>query len=253
VLDEAHGGTGRPRSSGFLERHARLRRSRQDRDLRHALSRVRPTPTPMRIVLMSHGRIVADVRPPRSKRRVGGRIIRATLPDVDLTSLQALRGSDHGRSQGRRGHADCSDSDATLRDLLTAFPQVSRHRAVRGAGTGRGLSGVDARPRRGGAVIEMTYLRLRSAAHLAHRDSCCSPLAFPLCCLSRRRSAQGRDRGRRLSSPLLDDGHDRVGIDGRVISTGAYAARARRRLDEAVAHHALPHVVVLQRQDLLRI
>jgi len=41
---------------------------------------------------MSHGRIVADGAPTEIKATVGGRIIRATLPDVDLTSLQALRG-----------------------------------------------------------------------------------------------------------------------------------------------------------------
>jgi ABC-2 type transport system ATP-binding protein len=86
-----------------------------------------------RIVLMSHGRIVADGAPTEIKATVGGRIIRATLPDVDLTSLQALRGVTTVDRKGDAVTLNCSDSDATLRDLLTAFPQV-RDIEVRGAG-----------------------------------------------------------------------------------------------------------------------
>ncbi|MGB8197847.1 MAG: ABC transporter ATP-binding protein, partial [Acidimicrobiales bacterium] len=41
------------------------------------------------VILMSHGRIVADGAPTEIKATVGGRIIRATLPGVELTSLQA--------------------------------------------------------------------------------------------------------------------------------------------------------------------
>ena len=59
-----------------------------------------------RIILMSHGRIVADGAPTEIKATVGGRIIRATLPDVDVTALQALRGVTRGRPQGRRGHVE---------------------------------------------------------------------------------------------------------------------------------------------------
>ena len=86
-----------------------------------------------RIVLMSHGRIVADGAPTEIKATVGGRIISATLPDVDLTSLQALRGVTTVDRKGDAVTLNCSDSDATLRDLLTAFPQV-RDIEVRGAG-----------------------------------------------------------------------------------------------------------------------
>jgi ABC-2 type transport system ATP-binding protein len=86
-----------------------------------------------RIVLMSHGRIVADGAPTEIKATVGGRIIRATLPDVALTELQALRGV---TSVDRKGDAitlNCSDSDATLRDLFTTYPLI-RDIEVRGAG-----------------------------------------------------------------------------------------------------------------------
>jgi ABC-2 type transport system ATP-binding protein len=86
-----------------------------------------------RIILMSHGRIVADGAPTEIKATVGGRIIRATLPDVDVTALRALRGV---TAVDRRGDAvtlNCTDSDATLRDLLAGYPAI-RDIEVRGAG-----------------------------------------------------------------------------------------------------------------------
>ena len=45
-----------------------------------------------RIVLMAHGRIVADGPATEIKAQVGRRTVRATLPDVDLASLGALPG-----------------------------------------------------------------------------------------------------------------------------------------------------------------
>ena len=45
-----------------------------------------------RVVLMAHGRIVADGPPTEIKARVGRRTIRATLPDVDRRELAALPG-----------------------------------------------------------------------------------------------------------------------------------------------------------------
>ena len=53
-----------------------------------------------RIILMSHGRIVADGAPTEIKATVGGRIIRATLPGVDVAALHALRGVTARRPQG---------------------------------------------------------------------------------------------------------------------------------------------------------
>jgi ABC-2 type transport system ATP-binding protein len=86
-----------------------------------------------RIVLMSHGRIVADGAPTEIKATVGGRIIRATLPGVQLSELQSLRGVTAVDRKGDAITLNCSDSDATLRELLAAFPQI-RDIEVRGAG-----------------------------------------------------------------------------------------------------------------------
>jgi ABC-2 type transport system ATP-binding protein len=86
-----------------------------------------------RIVLMSHGRIVADGAPTEIKATVGGRIIRATLPDVDVARLHALAGVTAVDRKGDAITLNCSDSDATLRDLFTRFPLI-RDIEVRGAG-----------------------------------------------------------------------------------------------------------------------
>jgi ABC-2 type transport system ATP-binding protein len=86
-----------------------------------------------RIVLMSHGRIVADGAPTEIKATVGGRLIRATLPEVDLSSLLAMRGVTSADRKGDAITLNCWDSDATLRDLFGAFPQI-RDIEVRGAG-----------------------------------------------------------------------------------------------------------------------
>jgi ABC-2 type transport system ATP-binding protein len=86
-----------------------------------------------RIILMSHGRIVADGAPTEIKATVGGRIIRATLPDVDVTALSSLRGVTGVDRRGDAVTLNCTDSDATLRDLLGAYPAI-RDIEVRGAG-----------------------------------------------------------------------------------------------------------------------
>ncbi len=86
-----------------------------------------------RVILMSHGRIVADGAPTEIKATVGGRIIRATLPGVDLSTLQAMSGVTSVDRKGDAVTLNCSDSDATLRELLAAFPTI-RDIEVRGAG-----------------------------------------------------------------------------------------------------------------------
>jgi ABC-2 type transport system ATP-binding protein len=86
-----------------------------------------------RIILMSHGRIVADGAPTEIKATVGGRIIRATLPDVEITALSELRGVTAVDRKGDAVTLNCTDSDATLRDLLAAYPAI-RDIEVRGAG-----------------------------------------------------------------------------------------------------------------------
>jgi ABC-2 type transport system ATP-binding protein len=86
-----------------------------------------------RIVLMSHGRIVADGAPTEIKATVGGRIIRATLPGVELSVLSAMRGVTAVDRKGDAITLNCSDSDTTLRDLFASFPLI-RDIEVRGAG-----------------------------------------------------------------------------------------------------------------------
>jgi ABC-2 type transport system ATP-binding protein len=86
-----------------------------------------------RIVLMARGRIVADGSATEIKAKVGGRTIRATLPDVEPVALGALVGV---TSVDRRGEAvilSCGDSDAALRALLGAYPDA-HDIEVRGAG-----------------------------------------------------------------------------------------------------------------------
>jgi ABC-2 type transport system ATP-binding protein len=86
-----------------------------------------------RIVLMARGRIVADGPATEIKSVVGGRTIRATLPDADLGELQALPGV---TSADRRGEAillTCADSDAAVRALLAGWPAV-RDLEITGAG-----------------------------------------------------------------------------------------------------------------------
>jgi len=75
-----------------------------------------------RIVLLAHGQIVADGPATEIKAQVGSRTIRATLPEVAVAALGSLPGV---RSAERHGDAiilTCTDADAALPALLTAFP-----------------------------------------------------------------------------------------------------------------------------------
>jgi ABC-2 type transport system ATP-binding protein len=86
-----------------------------------------------RIVLMAQGRIVADGPATEIKGKVGGRIVRATLPGTDEAELLALPGV---AGVDRRGEAvvlTCTDSDAALRALLPRYPEA-RDIEVKGAG-----------------------------------------------------------------------------------------------------------------------
>jgi ABC-2 type transport system ATP-binding protein len=86
-----------------------------------------------RIILIAHGRIVADGAPTEIKATVGGRIIRATLPLVALDELRGLRGVTGADRHGDAVTLNCADSDATLRELFAQYPNV-RDIEVRGAG-----------------------------------------------------------------------------------------------------------------------
>jgi ABC-2 type transport system ATP-binding protein len=86
-----------------------------------------------RIILIAHGRIVADGAPTEIKATVGGRIVRATLPHADLDQLRGVVGVTSAERHGDAVTLKSNDSDATLRALFAQFPDV-RDIEVRGAG-----------------------------------------------------------------------------------------------------------------------
>ncbi len=78
-----------------------------------------------RAVLMARGRVVADGPTTEIKARVGVRTIRATLPGAELDVLAQLPGVSAAERRGAAVTLRCSDSDATIRALLAAFPAAS--------------------------------------------------------------------------------------------------------------------------------
>jgi ABC-2 type transport system ATP-binding protein len=85
-----------------------------------------------RIILMAHGKIVADGPATEIKATVGLRTIRATLPGADPDVLRALPGVTNAEIRGEGIILNCSNSDRALRALLAASPDA-RDIEVRGA------------------------------------------------------------------------------------------------------------------------
>ena len=116
-----------------------------------------------RVVLMAHGRIVADGSPTEIKAMVGSRTIRATLPGADLDALAALPGVTRPTRAASSIVLACSDSDAAIRALLARSPGRARHRGQR------------RRPRRGLPPAD----RRRGGRHEQRAStsatSCCAP------------------------------------------------------------------------------
>ena len=86
-----------------------------------------------RIVLLAHGEVVADGPPSEIKAKVGGRTIRATLPDIDLESLGTLPGVVAVERRGDGVILSCAETETALRALLDRFPSAADVE-VRGAG-----------------------------------------------------------------------------------------------------------------------
>ncbi len=75
-----------------------------------------------RAILMAHGRIVADGPTTEIKARVGRRTLRATLPDVNQSSLAGLPGVAAAERHGAVVILSCIDSDQSIRALLEQYP-----------------------------------------------------------------------------------------------------------------------------------
>ncbi|WP_033290492.1 ABC transporter ATP-binding protein [Amycolatopsis jejuensis] len=77
-----------------------------------------------RVVLMRAGRIVADGSVAQVRALAGGRTIRAVLPEVTDSLVAALPAVTAFELRGDRVSLSSSDSDVTLRALLSAAPAV---------------------------------------------------------------------------------------------------------------------------------
>jgi ABC-2 type transport system ATP-binding protein len=84
-----------------------------------------------RVILMAHGRVVADGTPTEIKGRVGARLIRATLPGPDIAELSSLPGVSSAERHGESIALRCANSDPALRALLERYPDA-RDIEVRG-------------------------------------------------------------------------------------------------------------------------
>jgi ABC-2 type transport system ATP-binding protein len=77
-----------------------------------------------RAILLAHGRIVADGPTNEIRARVGLRTIRATFAEPDEARIAALPGVSSAERHGAAVILRCTDSDATIRALLAAYPDA---------------------------------------------------------------------------------------------------------------------------------
>jgi ABC-2 type transport system ATP-binding protein len=75
-----------------------------------------------RIILLRHGKIVADGTAAEGRNMAVGRSVRATLPGADEASLRGLPGVRSVEIRGDRVIVQTTDSDGVARYLLTATP-----------------------------------------------------------------------------------------------------------------------------------
>lgn len=73
-----------------------------------------------RVVLLSHGRVVADGTGSEIKALTAGRTVRATLPGADLAALRSLPGVEGVEVLAEQVYLRTTDSDAVARWLLTS-------------------------------------------------------------------------------------------------------------------------------------
>jgi ABC-2 type transport system ATP-binding protein len=77
-----------------------------------------------RAILLAHGRVVADGPTAEVRAMARGRTIRAVVPGAAAAELLALPGVAHADRRGDVVTLRCTDSDATLRSLLTRWPDA---------------------------------------------------------------------------------------------------------------------------------
>jgi ABC-2 type transport system ATP-binding protein len=109
-----------------------------------------------RIVLMAHGRVVADGPATEIKAQAGARTIRATLPGADVALLGALPGVLNAERHGDTVIVSCSDADTALGALLATF---------------RGVRDIEVR----GGSLEEAFLQLTAPAYNANADTRAGP------------------------------------------------------------------------------
>jgi ABC-2 type transport system ATP-binding protein len=85
-----------------------------------------------RIVLISHGRIVADGTGSQVKALAAGRTVRATLADAERYRLADLPGVESIDIRGGSVYVHAKDTDAVARHLLTATPAHDLEITARG-------------------------------------------------------------------------------------------------------------------------
>src|SRR3954447_19839065 len=85
-----------------------------------------------RIVLISHGRIVADGTGSQVKALAAGRTVRATLSDARRYRLADLPGVESVDIRGEAVYVHAKDTDAVARHLLTATPAHDLEITARG-------------------------------------------------------------------------------------------------------------------------
>jgi ABC-2 type transport system ATP-binding protein len=76
-----------------------------------------------RVVLMRAGKVIADGTVAEIRAKVSGRVLSAEVPGVTLDELLDLPGVVSGTMRGDHVKLQCSDSEATLRAILSKYPQ----------------------------------------------------------------------------------------------------------------------------------
>jgi ABC-2 type transport system ATP-binding protein len=85
-----------------------------------------------RIVLLRHGKVVADGTAAQIKAMAAGRTVRATLPDATEAILRDVPGAEEVEVRGDTVLIHSKDSDATARYLLTSTPAKDLEIIARG-------------------------------------------------------------------------------------------------------------------------